>query len=148
MNAPASSNDPWVIFDYEVGMFRSMCQLLMDGNVEYQSLPIAIKFAVVESAVLHTRILVDILLSRGSESDDIKLSALAPTFTCSEIDQLRQSYGGRKEKNSPCWIFNKKLAHATDQRSDRCNYSAQLNRLAPLINNIVNQVTTQRHSCK
>jgi hypothetical protein len=136
--------DPWQVFDYEVDMFRNLCQLLKAGNSQYQSLSHYIKCAIVESAVLHTRILVDVLLSRSSEQDDITLLLLAPTFKCSAIDQLRQSYGNRSQADSPCWAFNKKLAHATSQRTDRYDYSAQLNQLVPLINDIVDQVNAQR----
>src|SRR3989304_2883589 len=71
MNASDSPNDPWVVFDYEVDMFRNLYQLLATGNPQYQGLSHYIKNAIVESAVLHTRILVGILLSRGPEPDDI-----------------------------------------------------------------------------
>jgi hypothetical protein len=144
MNASCLPNDPWVVFNYEVDMFHNLCQLLATGDSQYQELPYYIKNAIVESAVLHTRIMVDILLSRGTKPDDINLSALAPGFTCPEIDQLSEKYGNYNTKNTPCWIFNKMLAHATGQRRDSFDYSSQLTLLVPLISNIVNQVNAQR----
>ncbi len=144
MNVSNSPNDPWVVFDYEVDMFRNLCALLATGNPQYQLLSHYIQNAIVESAVLHTRILVDILLSRGSHSDDINLSELVPGFECPEIDQLRQTYGHRNDDNTPCWAFNKMLAHATGERTDSFDYSAPLNLLAPLINNIVDRINCQR----
>ena len=145
MNASDSPNDPWVVFDYEVDMFRNLYQLLATGNPQYQGLSHYIKNAIVESAVLHTRILVGILLSRGPEPDDINLSNLAPGFSCPEIDQLSQTYGRRNDNSTPCWTFNKMLAHATSQRTDSFDYSIPLNQLATLINNIVDQVNAQRN---
>ncbi len=144
MNTPGPPNDPWVVFDYEVDMFRNLRQLLATGNPQYQDLCHYIRNAVVESAVLHTRILIGILLSRAPEPDDIELSHVAPGFTCPEIDQLRQTYGRRSDQDSPCWAFNKMLAHATTQRTDRFDYSASLNQLAPLINGIVDQINAHR----
>ena len=65
------------------------------------------KNATVESLLLHTRIMTDILISKGSENDDITLRALLPEWCNSEngkilIEKLRNAYGKRNEKDSPC----------------------------------------------
>jgi len=62
----------WEVYEYEVSMFNHMLQF--GATVEYQKLPQPMRNAIVESMLLHLRILVDILLSRGSGNDDINLT--------------------------------------------------------------------------
>ena len=144
MGTLVSRNDPWVVFDYEVDMFRQLCQLLAADNPDYMSYPHYVRNAVVESAILHARILTGILLSDTPEADDIGLSTLVPGFTCPEIEQLRRVYGRRQDQASPRSAFNKMLAHATTLRADSFDYSVSLNQIAPLIFNIVNQINGSR----
>jgi hypothetical protein len=66
-------NDPWVVFDYEVSMFK---ETLTFGKTQVAlPLPQYILNAITESLLLHTRILVDILISKSSDSDDITLGS-------------------------------------------------------------------------
>ena len=143
-SSTAPSNDPWVVFDYEVEQWRAMCNLLVDGNPVYEALSLQLKNAVTESAVLHTRILADILLCRSKESDDIKVSDLIPGFKSANLGQLTQVYGDRKLPGSPCWTFNKKLAHPTLHRTDSHDYSGPLNAVRPLIETIIAEIQSQR----
>ena len=55
-----------------------------------------IKNALAESTVLHARIVVDILLERDPQPDDITLNILSPNFICSEIAELSNVYGRRE----------------------------------------------------
>src|SRR5205814_906566 len=123
MSSPASANEPWVVFDYEADMFLEMCKLLVANNQEFSSLSGHVRNAVVESALLHTRQLVDILLSRGSESDDINLATLVANDQPARLDELRRAYGNRNTVSSPCWTINKMLAHPTALRSSSFDYS-------------------------
>lgn len=81
MESPANENDPWEVFGYEVGMFFSLCDLIKGGILVHTADPGVVNNAITESAVLHARQVVDILLSRGGEEDDIKLRDLVPGFT-------------------------------------------------------------------
>ncbi len=144
MNTSHSQSDPWIVFDYEVDMFRNLCHLLVTGNSEYGSLSHWLKNAVVESAVLHARILAAILLSDIREPDDIGLSSLLPGFDCPEIAELRRVYGRRDDPSSPRSAFNKLLAHATTLRGDSFDYSVALNQIAPLILGMVDRINASR----
>lgn len=135
---------PWIVFDYEGNQLEAMCKLQQTGNATYKELDGGLKNAVVESALLHTRILVDILLSRGSDSDDIRLKDILPNFQSSKIAELRTIYGTRKEDDSPCWVLNKMLAHPTRLRSHEFDYTNLLNSLVPLIVALVVEVNAQR----
>jgi hypothetical protein len=88
--------------------------------------------------ILHTRIIVDILLSRGKKPDDIKLSDLLPEWSESDIakkhiSDLKTLYGNWNMRGTPCWIFNKFLAHPTRWRTNRYDWSSVLNQVDPII---------------
>lgn len=63
-------NPAWVVFEYEADMFFGLCSLLA-GDPTLGLMPKRVQNAVTESVGLHTRQLVDILLSRGRFSDDV-----------------------------------------------------------------------------
>ena len=88
-------------------MFHSLLSLFLPGHTELSLLSQPIRFAAVESLVMHTRIIADMLLSRDTFPDSIRLQDLLPDFTPSKLDELRESYGNRNKKNSPCWTINK-----------------------------------------
>lgn len=138
------AGDPWEVFGYEVEMFHAMCSLLRAGNTDYAGLSHHVRNALVESALLHTRQLVDILLSRGSDPDDINLSGLIPGFAPAKLDELQSLYGKRSIVGSPCWTLNKRLAHPTTHRGASFDYSVLLNRLAPVISVIIREVQAAR----
>src|SRR5207244_872549 len=123
----AASNDPWVVFEYEADMFFAMCDLLRSGNQVFAALPHHVRNAVVESALLHTRQLADILLSRGTRTDDINLNALIPNLRPARLAELRQLFGTQNTSGCPCWTINKMLAHPTTRRSARYDYTNVLN---------------------
>lgn len=142
MTAIPTPNAPWVVFEYEVDQFTSMLALLQSGNQEYAAFSKPVQNAVVESALLHMRQLADIFLSRSPELDDIKLKDLVsdePTH----LDELRKVYGSRNVASSPCQILNKRLAHPTTFRSDDYDYSDLLNKLTPLLVDIIQEVRAQ-----
>src|SRR5258708_65015 len=134
------ANNPWIVFDYEVEMFSSMIALLQTGYPDFAKLPHNVRNAVVESALLHTRQLVEILLSRGHQRDDINLSELSGDFVPTRRDELEALYGGSSSVDSPCWTINKRLAHATTHRGSNYDYADVLNLLVPLIADIIREV--------
>jgi hypothetical protein len=135
------AND-WTVHDYEVDMFRSLLDLCKTGK--HKSFPHPIPNATVESLLLHTRILVDILLSRDQGSDDVKLKELLPAFDSPKIAELEQRYGNRKIEKSPCWTLNKMLAHPSSLRSDGYDYTATMNELEPLILSLLEEIQKAR----
>ncbi len=146
LNSVASSisTDPWVVIDYEVDMFISLCRLLKPGNQVYAAMPHHIKNAIVESALLHCRILADIILSRGIDNDDICLSKLLPRFQSQALERLRHEYGNRKDSGTPCWTLNKMLMHSTKHRCDQYDYTILLNHMYPLLATVWLEVQKHR----
>ncbi|HEV3301978.1 MAG TPA: hypothetical protein VG055_20150 [Planctomycetaceae bacterium] len=96
------------------------------------------KNAIVESLVLHTRILTAILLSEG-RADDIKVKEVIPGFESAHVDALRAAYGADVE-GTPHWQFNKLLAHATIHRSEGHEYLPALKAVSPHIMRIMEDV--------
>ncbi len=107
-----------------------------------------IQNAVVESLLLHLRILVEILLSKGSDADDIKLTDLLPGFTSPLIEKLRVDYGTRAAVGSPCWTLNKMLAHPTHLRSNSYNYDPVLSVMLPTIWPLLDEIAQSRKLLK
>ncbi len=140
----ANQHKFWVVFNYEADMFFDLCSLLQEGNQEYAHLTESVQNAVVECALLHVRQLVDILLSRGNDADDLNLAVFLPSFESNRLAELRQAYGSRNLIETPCWILNKKLAHPTTHRGSSHDYTNLLNQLAPLLADIVQQVRSLR----
>jgi hypothetical protein len=114
-------NDKWRVFDYEATMLLALSKYLSEDDLA--KFDWAVGNAIVESAVLHTRVLAELLLSRGRMADDIRLKDLLPSLDTDSLRRLGDAYGDQKREGSPCWQFNKLLAHATIQRSDRHNYT-------------------------
>jgi hypothetical protein len=134
--------DAWDVYDYEASMYVGLLDLC--AKSQHKLHPHPIPHAIVESLLLHTRILVDIFLSRDVEPDSVHLSELLPGFDSPELVVLRKVYGTPKISGSPCWIINKSLAHATTMRSDSFDYTALVNALEDLLNPIIKSVQNER----
>jgi len=63
----AGQESPWVVYDYEVNMLNEMRGACTTGARE--TFPHPIRNAIVESMLLHLRILVELLCSSGSDPD-------------------------------------------------------------------------------
>jgi hypothetical protein len=131
----------WVVYDFEEDMFKRT--LLLSAG-ECNKFPHPIPNAIVESMLLHLRILVDILLSRGSGNDDINLTDLLPGFKSPLVDLLKTTYRSSKKVGSPCWNLNKRLAHPTQVRSSSYNYSPLLKDLAPVVLRLLDHIAQAR----
>ena len=141
----ASTLDPWRVFDYEVDMFEKTLGLCRCDALKSFDHPIP--NAVLESLLLHTRILCDILLSRGRDPDDIKLKGLLPGFASSEIKKLELAYGKSDMKDTPCRHLNKRLAHASIVRSaaDYFDHSPWLSQFLPVLLGTLIEVQQKRY---
>lgn len=138
------NEDPWVIFEYEIQMYWHTRAAIANRLHPATELELTIKNALVESSMLHTRVLVDILLSKGSMPDDIHLDHLLGGRTSPELDatieSLRTAWGNRTSVNTPCWTLNKMLAHGTSLRSDTFDYGSLANAVDPYVWNAIHQI--------
>lgn len=118
----------WRILDYEVQMFLGISHIRTHLKVEGDNAQL-LRNALVESSLLHIRILTDIFLSRGNQPDDINLRLLGfdPNLTepilAEKLQALNSVYGKAKNQDSKCWIINKRLAHPTTHRTEGYDYS-------------------------
>lgn len=147
-----AKDDPWIVFDYETQMYFETRNLLRHLSTKDPNNIInkITKNATVESQLLHTLIMTDILISKNSGNDDITLKELLPEWCSSEngkilIEKLNNTYGKRNEKDSPCWIINKMLAHPTRWRTDRFDYGKSLKQIEPLIFDTLSEIEKNTH---
>jgi hypothetical protein len=140
-------SDPWLIVSYEVRMLAATCEIVLDGNALGQHRKV-IANALEESAVLHTRILCEVFLSRGLEPDDIALGNLFPDYRSDAkyamltqlVDALRVKYGNAVRQGTPCWVFNKMMAHPTSRRGISYDYTEILRKLVPSLWRVIREV--------
>ena len=134
-------------------------RVVRDSRVEVPKkttdLPFVFRNGITELAVLHARILIDILISRGDKPDDISLDKLLPDCDPVGIKALEDAYfydddDKRHEKkrgeseNTPCWQFNKHLAHATTNRGEGHDYSSALKKVLDPIVRILESIKKKR----
>jgi hypothetical protein len=132
-----SGRNPWPVVAYEIDMLEQL-----EAPTRWRG---AFRNAITESRVLHARQLCDIFLSRGSWPDDIVLAHLIPYWRdlnglAKLVERLEKDFGSRKAPGSPCWIFNKMMAHATLERNDSYNYEAALVQVCPTLKLIVGEI--------
>ena len=77
----------WDVFDYERSMVVALSRRMTSAALA--QLDWDVRNAVVESAVLHTRILCDVLLSRGTEADEITLKKLLSELGAVSLVRVR-----------------------------------------------------------
>lgn len=145
---PSSFATPqWAVVEYEVKMYLATHGVIFNPHL-FDRLPRALKNAATECAVLHTRILCDVFLSRGKEPDDICLDRLLPGWetdskyaaTRAAVAALKAKYGGRNAAGTPCWVFNKMAAHPTTNRGDRYDYDVALNAVRSEIHQVIGEL--------
>jgi hypothetical protein len=134
------SEDSWKAFEYEVWMFFETRTPRDPTNADD-----VVANALAESALLHTRVLVEALIDKNSGSDDVNLrQLLAGISTSPELlaaqTALKAVYGTSGDVNSPCWILNKRLAHLTNVRGDSFDYGPLRSVLDPLVFEVLREV--------
>jgi len=145
LSSNVTSVDPWDIIAYEVRMLFGLSRLLAAS--EDAPFGEIINNAMVESACLHARVLVDILVPRQSvRADDIRLDEILPGFQHRSLDNLRAAYGDAKIPGSPCWRLNKMIMHPTTMRATSHDYTNLLNKLLPLIETVLQEVDASRRT--
>lgn len=138
-------NRPWFIIAYEVWMYFGARSKMTGSTIDDDVL----KNAIVESAIVHARILCDIFLSKKTQwgggislkellRDDWKSDRLKDLT--SKVRDLRQAYGNHKTAGSPNKVFHQKALHADQDRYPTFqgyDYSAQFKALDPAIRGVV-----------
>ena len=137
----SEKDNPWIVLDYEVLMFLGTSHVrenLQGGNGPNTQI---IRNSLVESSLLHIRILADIFLDRCKYSDDIGRNKLNINFEEGKLSEkikvLADKYGNSRDENSNCWIINKRLAHPTIHRSDSYNYAKVFNSLETPLKDLI-----------
>jgi hypothetical protein len=132
--------DPWDAFEYEVQMFYETRARLSIAKHDAIT-----RNALVESSLLHRRVLIDALLDRGQKTDDVNLKTLLTGIQKSaKLDAsavaLKTEYGKPDVVNSWCWTLNKRLAHLTSVRGDSYDYTELFTALDPLVHAVLDEV--------
>ncbi len=131
----------WLVASYEIDMSEAL-------SFEGPSAA-AVRNALTESMVLHTRQLCEMFLSRSNEKDNVKLKDLIPerqhTARLSEsVAALHRIYGNSRRAGSPCWVFNKMLLHPTTIRTDGYDYGSALNQVRPFLEEIIAEIESEK----
>jgi hypothetical protein len=150
---PDAETRAWHIISYEVWMYfgtRSTTLVLSDSEI-------ILKNAMVESAIVHARILCDIFSSKSStigvgirlkdrfpdwNSDSVRLRNLK-----SKANALRERYGYSGTEGSPYKVFHERALHADQTRYlsfQRYDYVDQFKILDPLIRAVVYEIEAIR----
>ena len=135
-------SDMWTVFDYERDMAIKLSQLLI--TPEFETLPGEFQNAIVESLVIHTRVVTEIILSEGTRPDDITLKKLLPHFSSENLAKLRAAYDDDSSGISPRWQFNKLLAHATTLRIESHEYGPAINRMWTHLSKLIVEIEVAR----
>jgi hypothetical protein len=137
---------PWVVFDYESEMFFVLNSVLAERMVVPQMARPQVRSALIESELLHIRVLCGLLLDprHASRPDDIVLDDLKLPCKPKRLEELRIAYG---DKNTgPRAELNKHLAHATSLRSSSRDWKELINLLSPILCDVISEINKQRHS--
>lgn len=141
-SASAKAFDPWAVFDHEVEMYFLTRSALRTASKPDSKLDKVVGIALMESALLHTRILADILLQRGQSAEDIRLEHLLPEWRSSRdlvaaLAAFKAVWGTRGQAHSPCWTLSKTLAHPTRHRPGAFDHRKFFDRVDPAISAVV-----------
>jgi hypothetical protein len=81
----------WEIFDYELSQLHMLLQV-MEARHHFVLLPHHIANAIVESAIMHLRIVMEMLREKSSKSDDYVLADLLGPYEPRGLPALRKVY--------------------------------------------------------
>ena len=148
---PDADQRAWHIVAYEVWMyFGTRSRMKTATAIEDDVL----RNAIVESAIVHARILCDIFRSRATrQSGGILLTTLSRGWKRSDpmrykdlrsrVKDLVKAYGDHGVDGSPCQIFDQKALHADQARYPSFqgyDYSDHFSALDPAIRGVVDAI--------
>jgi hypothetical protein len=92
-----------------------------------------------------------VFLSNSGGRDDIQLTKLFSNWRHKRYDNLKQKiselrtkYGNANIGDTPCWIFNKMLAHPTTYRGVSYDYTSILRDIEPNIKAVIAEIESLR----
>jgi len=142
----------WCVIGYEISMFRGLRGLrgLSIIPAEHpQHTAWLLANCISETVVLHTRNLCDFCTS--SRTDDIKPRDLLDNYATDAkyeklkglIECLARQYGTNHEGHVR-WVFNKMLAHPTQERGKAFSYAPFLDQIVPALESVIEEIETLR----
>jgi len=142
----------WSVIGYEVSMLRGLQELgfrIIPPTKDPVRSGWLLKNNIIEGRVLHARNLCDFCTSK--QNRDITPLDLFDDFnTDPKYDTLKkltkhltQQYG-KNVPGNPRWAFNKMLAHPTKERDSDFNYDPFLERVIPVLQEIIGEMETLR----
>ncbi len=131
----------WCVIAYEVTMLR--------WAISAQPLDVLAKNFITENKILHARNLCDFCTS--TRKNDIKPADLFDSFDddlkYTKLRELLRSlsrqYGNGREGDVK-WTFNKMLAHPTKERGKNFDYTTFLDRISPVLGEIIAEIESLR----
>ena len=142
----------WSVIGYEVSMLRGLQELgfrIIPPTKDPVRSGWLLKNNIIEGRVLHTRNLCDFCTSK--QNRDITPFDLFDDFnTDPKYDTLKKltkhltEQYGKNAPGNPRWAFNKMLAHPTKERDSDFNYDPFLERVIPVLQEIIGEMETLR----
>lgn len=130
----------WEIFTYEIDMFAKLSDYLSpdtEYSASFTAFRPVIKNAVIESCVLHTRNVCDILLSTGRDREDIRLDDLLPGFHTKALEDLGMVYGFRDMPGHAAHLLHYQALQPWQGRERESNYGPTLALMKPIIDAVL-----------
>jgi hypothetical protein len=136
------------IIGYEARMLMTLLQIPSTHPARREW---ALKNCIAEGIVLHTRNLCDFSVLNCRFPDDMKPADLFPKFDTDKkyqklrdfMNLLRDKYDTDDDPSYPGSvrnIFNKRMAHPTKGRTEQSDYSPYLDRVLPVLRDIVTEM--------
>jgi hypothetical protein len=138
-----ATDDLWGSLEYEVWMYGETRRLLRANRPGQESL----QYAIVESALLHARVLTEALIDQGKRPTDLRLADVLPESARSDdlrtaIGELEKAYGTQGHEGDPCWHLNKRVMHLTKNRTPSFDFKEPVfAKLDPLVERVVRLIS-------
>jgi hypothetical protein len=124
--------NPWIIFNYEVDQLMGLIPFLTE---EFKA-PGPIKNAVTEAAILHVRLISEMLREAPlPRTDDVALPDLVGSYRPPDLAAFNRAF--RTRNSGPRQEINSRLIHLSKCRTDNYDYTPILQTLLPLLDRII-----------
>ena len=149
---PAMGREDWIAaFEYEKDMFVSLWEYLFDTRPNDDDQPEAgkmadrVRDALVESALLHTRVLVEFFLgSSQKRGDDVWVRDLWPDFRSERTTELLRGVWGAGDGSHRSNV-NKRLAHFTNKRGAGADWTPLHDSVVPMLSILISELELHIH---
>jgi hypothetical protein len=144
MRVVQTTGDPWGVLEYEVKMFDATYKIFFTRST-FTELSPALKNAVEEVAVLHTRNLCEIFPG-PHKKDDIRLAHLLQGWPRHPRHTKITAKNKKLRKRYPKPLFDRQVMHPTHHRGMEYNYEQDLADLYPLIQDEIAELDDELES--